>query len=467
MKQIQVLLIDDEQDQILLAQTHLSTIDPTLNIETATSADAALKLLKIRSFDCIVSDYIMPKTNGLDLYEKLRREGVTTPFILYTGQGSEEIAEKAFAMAVDDYVRKEQSLAHYNILARRIRHSVDRSRITNALKISEDRYRQLFDSMSECYQLLDLIYDESGKAVDYTYIDVNPAFERLTGKTMKEFVGKKAKELFRVVEDYWIEAYDKAVKTGERIRFENYGAELDKWYDIEAWRTGEGKCAVIFTDITERKKAEIDARQLAASIQYEKDRLSALVNSIQDEVWFADTEKRFTLANPSALKEFGLASTEQGIDVEKFASSLEVYRSDGSIRPVEEAPPLRALKGEVIRNEVEIIRLPKSGELRYREVSAAPMRNTNNEVIGSVSVVRDITDRKKSEKELQESNEELIATENELRAANARVQEYAGQLERTVEERTRDINEAREKVIPVLHQKSHRSEPRPSSHDQR
>jgi PAS domain-containing protein len=71
-------------------------------------------------------------------------------------------------------------------------------------------------------------------------------------------------------------------------------------------------------DITERKRAETETRRLSDVVQQEKDRLSSLVNSISDEVWFADTDKRFTLANPSALREFGLEAAA-GIGVEQLA----------------------------------------------------------------------------------------------------------------------------------------------------
>jgi PAS domain S-box-containing protein len=158
----------------------------------------------------------------------------------------------------------------------------------------------------------------------------------------------------------------------------------------------------VFDVITERKRAEEETQRLLAAVQEEKDRLSALINSIQDEVWFADTQKRFTLTNPSALREFGLGAGN-GIGVEKLAESLEVYRSDGTARPVDEAPPLRALQGEVVTNQEEMVRTPGSGELKYRQVSAAPVRDQSGTIIGSVSVVRDITERKRMEEALRES----------------------------------------------------------------
>jgi PAS domain S-box-containing protein len=146
--------------------------------------------------------------------------------------------------------------------------------------------------------------------------------------------------------------------------------------------------------------ADAERQRLLAAVEEEKDRLSALVHSISDEIWFADTQGRFTLANPSALREFRL---EEGrVDVETLAAGLEVLRPDGSPRPIEEAPPLRALRGEVLRDQEEIVRTPATGERRYRQVSATPVRDAGGKIVGSVSVARDITDRKRGEAERAE-----------------------------------------------------------------
>jgi PAS domain S-box-containing protein len=169
---------------------------------------------------------------------------------------------------------------------------------------------------------------------------------------------------------------------------------------------GRDEHIAFILDITDRKRTEEERERLLGTIREEKERLLALINSIQDEVWFADAQKSFTLANPSALREFGVNGST-GIDVREFAQRMEVYRPDGTPRPVEEAPPLRALQGEFITNQEEVIRTPRTGELRARQVSATPVRDTSGNIIGSVSVVRDITERKKAEEVLQQRTLEL------------------------------------------------------------
>ncbi|MCX9011351.1 MAG: PAS domain S-box protein [Candidatus Methanoperedens sp.] len=161
------------------------------------------------------------------------------------------------------------------------------------------------------------------------------------------------------------------------------GIQFDAQLESLLVQDSEGKssqCRTVIIDITGHKRAEEETRRLLIAVQQEKDRLSARINSINDEVWFADTQKRFILANSAALREFGLDSAER-IGVEKLARSLEVYRPDGSPRPVDEAPTLHALQGEVVTKHEEIVRTPASGELRYRQVSAAPVRDAELELM--------------------------------------------------------------------------------------
>ena len=193
----------------------------------------------------------------------------------------------------------------------------------------------------------------------------------------------------------------------------------------------------ITQDITERKEAE-------SALHQERDKLAALINGIHDEVWFADTEGKFRLINPSGSREFNLDAGAT-IDVRKLATSLKVLRPDGTSRPIEEAPPLRALKGEVVNNQEEVIRTPSTGELRYRQVSATPVHDSSGNIIGSVSVAHDITERKQIEDKLRKSRDELEIKVKErtaeLERANERLKEENHERIRT--EQSLRLEEAR------------------------
>jgi PAS domain S-box-containing protein len=247
----------------------------------------------------------------------------------------------------------------------------------------------------------------------------SPELERLFGIEPGTFTGSV--EQWRA----WVLPEDLAVRDGYSRMAVETGELNGEWRIVRQsdreirWISGHGRVLYdnsgmpshlvgINVDITARKQAEEEKRNLLAAAQEERDRLSAVVNSINDEIWFADTEKRYRLANPAALREFG-----QGLDslddVERLAGSVEVYRPDYTRRPVEEAPPLRALKGEIVKDQAEIVRSPSTGTLRHRQVSAAPVRDAAGTIIGSVSVVRDVTERRQAEEALQLSQVRLAA----------------------------------------------------------
>ena len=118
-------------------------------------------------------------------------------------------------------------------------------------------------------------------------------------------------------------------------------------------------------DITSRVRAEQETQRLFEHDRAEKEWLAAVLDSMNEEVYFTDTEKNYTYANPAAMREFGHEKVA-GISVQELVSQLEILRMDGSPRPLEEAPPLRALKGEIIRDEEQLVRTPRTGELRTR-----------------------------------------------------------------------------------------------------
>ncbi|MET0986828.1 MAG: ATP-binding protein [Steroidobacteraceae bacterium] len=171
-------------------------------------------------------------------------------------------------------------------------------------------------------------------------------------------------------------------------------------------------------DVTARTRAECEEQRLLVALLAEKEWLFAVLNGIHEEVYFTDPQGRYTYGNPAALREFGHASLS-GVPVETVLSNLLVLRSDGTPRPAEEAPPLRALSGEVIRNEEQIVRNPRTGEFRHREVSSSPVRNAEGHIIGSVSVARDVTETKLAEARLRGAVDQARAAEAESRSTLA------------------------------------------------
>ncbi|MEP0919788.1 PAS domain S-box protein, partial [Leptolyngbya sp. DQ-M1] len=153
----------------------------------------------------------------------------------------------------------------------------ERRQAEAALRESEAKYRSLFESMDEGFCILQLIFDEEQKPIDYHFIEVNPAFEQQAG--VKNALGKTVRELAPNIESFWIDLYGTVALTGEPRRFTDYSQVVGRWFDVNAFCVGEPhehKVALLFNDITERKQAEERLRRAA--------KLDAFRISLADEL---------------------------------------------------------------------------------------------------------------------------------------------------------------------------------------
>jgi PAS domain S-box-containing protein len=143
----------------------------------------------------------------------------------------------------------------------------DRKQIEIALKDSEQRYRSLFNVMTEGFALHEIILDDNDVPVDYRFLTVNPAFEKITGLRAIDILGKTVKEVLPGIEYLWIEKYGKVALTGKAVRFENFSADLNRYYSVVAFSPKKYHFATMFSDITDRRIAEEEVRKLNTELE--------------------------------------------------------------------------------------------------------------------------------------------------------------------------------------------------------
>jgi PAS domain S-box-containing protein len=134
-----------------------------------------------------------------------------------------------------------------------------------ALRGSEERYRTLFDSIDDGYCLIEMLFDGHGVAVDYRFLDANPAFEAQSG--LVEALGKTIREMVPDHDALWFERYGSVAVTGESARFQNHAIAMGRWFDVYASRVGPPELrqvAVVFKDITAQKRIEAEREELLA-----------------------------------------------------------------------------------------------------------------------------------------------------------------------------------------------------------
>ncbi len=134
--------------------------------------------------------------------------------------------------------------------------------ITKRKRIEQD-YQTLFHEMIDAFALHEIICDAEGSPVDYRFLAVNPAFERMTGLQARDILGRTVLEVLPGTEQHWIESYGHVALTGEPAHFDSYSAELDAYYEVRAYQPAPGLFACIFTDVSHRRHLEDQLHQQA------------------------------------------------------------------------------------------------------------------------------------------------------------------------------------------------------------
>ncbi len=249
------------------------------------------------------------------------------------------------------------------------------------LRLSEKRYRGLFEGMSEGFALCEIITDAKGLPCDYRILEVNDAYEKQTGLNRADVEGKRVREFFPDVESSRIEILGKVALTGEPIRFENYNHNTNRHCEAFAFSPAKGQFAVLLADTTERKKAE-------KALQESEEKLRTIFEGASDGIIVADSKtKRFVFANPRICEITGYSLEEL----------LQLNVSD--IHPEKDLPyvtdQFTKQMQEKITLATDIPVLRKDRKVVYCDVNSRPAKIGEQEYL--VGFFRDITERKKAE----------------------------------------------------------------------
>jgi PAS domain S-box-containing protein len=270
----------------------------------------------------------------------------------------------------------------------------EREKAEEAMREREKKYRTLIDRMIDGFALHEIVLDASGMPRDYRFLEVNRAFERLTGLRGADVVGKCVTEVLPGIgeSDFdWINAYGKVALTGEELRTEQYSEELGKWYSITAYSPQKGFFATIFEDITERKRVEQELRRNRQDLDRAQE-----VGGIGS--WRLDVRRNVLTWSDETHRIFGIPRGTP-LTYEAFLSAI--HPDD---RAQVDAQWQKALQGESYDLEHRIF---SDGRVKWVREKAYLEFDESGSLVGGFGIAQDITERKQAEEALKEAHAEL------------------------------------------------------------
>ncbi len=288
------------------------------------------------------------------------------------------------------------------------------ARIINDLRNTERDYQRLFNELNAGFAVHEIILDNAGNPIDYRFIVVNKAFEKMTGLFQEDIKGKTVKEILPGTEDYWIQTYGEVALTGKTTQIENYSADLDRYYEVTAYSPLKYQFATIIEDITEKKKIRNRIKE-----QEEKYRL--IVENQSDMVLKLDRNYKILYANPNFTQALNLE--ERDILSKNF---LEVI-------PEENRSCFVEVLNEVANKDKEIAtkECKKSDEDLWINWTIKAVKNDLGKLEYLIAVGHDISEIKKVQQKIQELNMEL---EEKVIQRTHQLQNVVNQLQKENEE---------------------------------
>jgi len=283
-------------------------------------------------------------------------------------------------------------------------------------------YRDLLDSIDEGFCIIEVLFDENRVPLDYRFLEVNASFEVQTG--LVNVRGKRMRELAPRHEPHWFETYGRIALTGRSERFENRAQQLNRWYDVYAFRVGlpeDRHVAVFFRDITDRKRLAAQLADHVLELQRANEalrrsdersqavnrELQAIVDNAASGILQTDRDDRFVAVNDRICEMLGYRRDELlGMSVHELTYPDDRGRSDDL--------NARLRSGMLPLLQYEKRYVKRDGTPLWVLVAVSAVHDDAGNYLHSIGTVIDISGQKAAEAELKLHAAALEAAPNAI-----------------------------------------------------
>jgi PAS domain S-box-containing protein len=396
---MRILLVEDNPGDLRSLQRFLPSGDGAAGGFQITHADrlaTGLELLAGSRYDAVLLDLSLPDSQGMNTLVRLRAAAQEVPIIVLTGIGDEMLGGRLIQAGAQDFLVKGEVTGA--LLKRSLHYAVDRRRTEVALRDSEDRFRSLVEGAP------DVIFTLSSEGL---ITSLNRAFEDITRWPRETWIGRpfatllhpddlpRAMDLFRVI-------LEKRETRTSILRVRSRGGEYVTGEFVGVPHIKHEQVVGVLgiaRDITRRKLAEDSLERL-------RHLYGLLLTSAHDGIYGIDRQGQAIFVNPAAARMFGSSSEE--LVGRHMHSLMHHTKPDGTSYPSEECPIYLAFREGAVRHVADDLFWRKDGTSFPVEYTSTPILEGGG-IAGAVVTFRDITERKRAERELSESEARLRA----------------------------------------------------------
>lgn len=252
----------------------------------------------------------------------------------------------------------------------------------------DDRYQAILENMPEGFSYLKIIFDENDKPVDFEFLEVNCAFEKITGVKRNLVIGKRLTEVFKGQLSYdidWVKTCSEIATSGGSIKFNFYSRSLKIWLLISIYSFEYGYFSIFFENISWLKMTQIKLQEI-----FDSSPDSIVVTDLNGII--LDCNQKALDIHKSASKSEFIGRNARGLAAPEYTQRLR--------KCMEEARTVGSIK------EAELMLKNSLGQTYWVEISVNLMRDESEQPSGYIAMARDITKRKKMEAELRKLTSE-------------------------------------------------------------
>jgi PAS domain S-box-containing protein len=399
---IRILYVDDETTLLDIGKMFLEK-GGALTVDTLTSPIEALDQLKMKRYDAIISDYQMPDMDGITFLKQLKASGNKTPFIIFTGRGREEVVIEALNSGADFYIQKGgDPKSQFAELSHKIKTAVSRQKTEKLAKDTERRLYDIINFLPDATFAID---------TDGTVIAWNKAIEEMTGVPASEMLGRGNYEYAipfyderRPILINLVSISDNELAQGKYAVIKKEGniliAETTLPRPLGRYSVLLGKASLLYNDegtaigTIESIRDITEQKQVEAFLMKQEEQSRMLLSSMPDIV-MVHHDGIIVFANQMAIEKTGYSEEEL------IGSHIFNYVKETDREIIIQNMEKRAC-GELV-GDYEIHMIHKSGLMHHVIIRTSPI--VFNQLPSIVFIIIDITERKRAEEALRESEE--------------------------------------------------------------